>query len=100
MNITATQIGELRSGFTACRVPEHLQESLEAHCLTGRPVGQFLTAALSNDLLGAVSHGDDNSLAGLKGVVQFLYNYAPPGSWGTKEKVATWRARGGLAGAL
>jgi hypothetical protein len=99
MKITATQISELRGGLESCRVPEHLQEGLEHHCLTGRPVGQFLTYAMSNDLLGAVSHGDERSMAGLKGVVQFLYNYAPPGSWGTKDKVNTWRAQGGLAGA-
>lgn len=98
MNVTATQISELRGSFVSCRVPEHLQDGLEAHCLTGRSVGHFLTAALSNDLLGAVSYGDEESLAGLKGIVQFLYNFAPPGSWGTKDKVATWRARGGLAG--
>lgn len=90
---------ELRRGFIACRVPEHLQEGLEAHCLHGRPTGQFLTACLGNDLLHAVSHGDDRSLAGLRGIVQVLYNYAPPGSWGTAEKVRAWRERGGLAGA-
>ena len=95
---TAMQICEIRNGLTSCTVPEHLRDGLEAHCVSGRPVGQFLTACLSNDLLGAVSHGDDQSLAGLRGIMQILYNYAPPGSWGSAEKVAAWRARGGLNG--
>lgn len=87
---------ELREGFAACKVPEHLQEGLEHHCLHGRQTGQFLTACLSNDLLGAVSHGDPQSLAGLKAITQCLYNYAPPGSWGSADKVRDWRGRGGL----
>ena len=79
-------------------VPSHLRNGLRAHVETGRSVGDFLTACLENDLLGAVSHGDDESLAGLKGVVQFLYNYAPGACWGSKKKVIDWQARGGLEG--
>jgi len=89
---------ELREALVRLRVPEHLQEGLEAYVLTGRPVGNYLTAVLENDLLEAVSRGDDTSLAGIKGTVQFLYNYTPRNCWGSREKVSAWMDQGGMAG--
>ena len=87
---------ELRRGFVACNVPDHLRDGLEAHCLHGQAVGSFLTACLENDLLGAVTRADPESMAGLQGIAKLLYNFAPPGSWGSKDKVRDWRGRGGL----
>ena len=46
--------------------------------LTGRPVGNYLTAVLENDLLEAVSRGDDASLAGIKEIdLRFVFGYTP-----------------------
>jgi hypothetical protein len=84
--------------MNAALVPEHLQEGIEAHCLTGRPVGQFLTAVLCNNLREAVAYGDPASMEGLRGIIQFLHNYAPGGCWGSPELVQKWRDRSGLAG--
>lgn len=89
---------QMREALVRLRVPHNLQEGLEAYVLTGRPVGNYLTAVLENDLLEAVSRGDDASLAGIKGTVQFLYNYSPRNCWGSRAKVSAWMDQGGLAG--
>lgn len=81
-------------------VPFHLRDGLMEYCIIGRPVGGFLTAVLSNDLRESIARADENSLAGLKGLVQFLHNYSPPGCWGTRNKVLIWRNEGGFSGAL
>lgn len=79
-------------------VPWHLREGVMAYCMQGRPIGHFLSAVMCNDLRDAVARGDDNSLAGLKGLVQFLHNYAPGGCWGSPARHMAWMADGGLIG--
>ena len=79
-------------------VPAHLRPGLEAHVRTGRPVGEFLTALLCNDLRDAVLRADEESLAALRGLLQFLSREMPGACWGSPERVTAWRARGGLAG--
>lgn len=77
-------------------VPEHLHRGLTGHVVEGLPVGDFLFACLSNDLRGAVRRADDQSFAGLKGIVRFLYHFAPADSWGSRAAVDAWRTQGGL----
>ena len=48
-------------------------------------------AVLTNDLLEAFTRGDDASLAGLKDIFRFLYNYCPSQCWGSPGKVGAWR---------
>lgn len=79
-------------------VPEHLRAGLMAHVMTGRPVGGFLTAVLSNDLLEAVNRADDQSFPALPKIMKFLYNYTPGPCWGSREKVDAWRKNGGSTG--
>lgn len=79
-------------------VPEHLRDGIQAYIETGRPVGQFLQAVLRNDLKAAVSHADDSSLAGMRGIIQFLYNYAPAECWGNEDTIIRWMTRGGIEG--
>jgi hypothetical protein len=81
-------------------VPHHQREGVVAYIMQGRQTGHFLSAVFSNDLREAVARADENSLAGLKPLVQFMHNYSPPGCWGSPKHWDTWRANGGLAGAL
>jgi hypothetical protein len=97
MNLFAVIKAEAEAGIHL--VPPPLQKGLMAHILHGRHVGHFLTACLSNDLRQAVGYGDDESLAGIRGIIQFLHNYAPSTSWGTPAKVEAWRARKGAGAA-
>ncbi len=78
---------ELERGFAAL-----------AYCLEGGYVGQFLTAVMDNDLREAVGRGDDNSLAGLKPIIQLLYNYAPGRCHGSKAIREAWQEKGGVKG--
>lgn len=78
------------------QVPDHLREGIIGHVLQGRPTGDFLTACLSNDLLDASCRADPVSLHNLPSVMRFLYNNCPGQCWGSPEKVAAWRAQGGL----
>lgn len=77
-------------------VPEHLRDGLQRYIMEGGHVGQYLTALLDSDLLNVVGHGDDLSLAGLRGTVQFLHNYCPGGCWGSPAKRTAWQAKGGV----
>jgi hypothetical protein len=55
-------------------VPVHLREGLVRYLVHRIPPGHFLRAVLENDLAGAVSRGDEPSLAGLLRLVRFLHN--------------------------
>lgn len=55
-------------------------------------VGGFLTALLCNDLHQTIIHADDTNARYIKQWVQWLYDNAPPGSWGSEERHAAWLA--------
>ncbi len=73
-------------------IPAHMRVEITAYVETGRPVGHFLTAVLSNDLSEAVARADDENTAALAGWVRFLYNYVPQGCWGSPGAVEGWMA--------
>ena len=55
--------------------------------------GDFLTALLENDFMGACGRADDDNLAALAAWAAFLYNEAPVGSYGSPENVKAWLAK-------
>jgi len=75
-------------------VPEHLVGGLTRYVIMGINPGDFLTAVLSNDLMEAFGRADRNSLAGLEGLMKFIYNYVPSACHGSKEKVSAWKGGG------
>jgi hypothetical protein len=80
------------------RVPEHMRSGIRRYIEEGEPVGHFLTALLSNDLSGAVAHGDLINQAALVDWVKFLHNEAPSGAHGSLDNVRSWSKAGGLRG--
>lgn len=72
-------------------VPNHLVSGLAMYIVLGIRPGGFLTAVLENDLKGAVSCGDVNSLSGLVDIVRYLYSYVPARCWGSPNKVEEWK---------
>lgn len=80
-------------------VPPHLWDGTFRYVIDGGHTGHFLCAVFENDLREAIARGDETSIAGLNGLVQFLYNYAPPGCWGSKDKHNRWLQCGGIMGA-
>jgi hypothetical protein len=83
-------LGYLRLRAEYHEVPSHLRSGLVAYLTERRPVGSFLTAVLSNDLLAAVQRADADSWAGLGSVMRFLIFVAPSTAWGSEANVARW----------
>lgn len=74
-------------------IPAHLRPGLLLWIEHGIVPGSFLQAVLANDLLNAVDHADEESMAGLRSLVQWLWNYAPAGCHGLARNAAwsTWK---------
>lgn len=71
-------------------VPHHLIDGLVAYVSSGRPPGDFLRAVLENDLKEAFGRADDESAAGMKAIMMWLYNYTPGVCYGSPAKVSHW----------
>ena len=76
--------------FRGIRIRPDMLESLNAYIDHGRPVGDFLTAVLSNDLKEACGRADEDNLAALPAFVGYLYNEAPIMCWGSHERMKAW----------
>lgn len=74
-------------------VPGHMWGAVERYFLQGIPGGSFLTALLSNDLIEAFARADDENADNMRRWAQFLYNYAPCGSYRSPEAVRDWLAQ-------
>jgi hypothetical protein len=78
-------------------VPEHLRRGLSTYILRGSPPGQFLTAVLEHELFEAMGRADEESRARLFDLVSYIYNEAPAGCHGSRERVQEWIEAGGLS---
>jgi len=83
--------------ITYNRVPPHMREEVQAYVETGRVPGDFLVAMLENNLVRVLQLADDINRMQLDQWALFLYHNAPALCWGSKEKVAAWVARRGMA---
>ncbi len=83
---TLTQGYEFR-GFT---IPARMLDAVNRYIQDGDPPGDFLTAVICNNLREAVGKADDHNTANLPAYIAYLYNEAPPGSWGSLEKMRDW----------
>ena len=71
-------------------VPEHMRLGFLFYIAYGTGMGGFGSALLSNDLMGAYAKGDEMNIRCMKDWVNFLYNYAPSGCYGSKENYTEW----------
>lgn len=71
-------------------LPDHMQGAMERYIEHGMLPGSFLTAVLENDLFEAVGRADEVNKYSLPQYVMFLYNYAPSGCYGSREKIERW----------
>ena len=71
-------------------LPMHMRgaarDYLEHHVLPG----EFLTAVLQNDLVGAFGQADSTNTTAMKLWAIWLYNECPNNAWGSPEKVKAW----------
>ena len=84
---------ELTEHAVRLGVPERLIGGLLRYALKGIRPGHFLTAVLENNLSDAIGRADDESMAALKPIVLFVYNYLPAPCWGSPDKVKEWRGQ-------
>lgn len=76
------------------KVPEHTQEGLVNYFDHCYEPGSFLMSVLCNDLYGAATRADHINQQHLHGIVRWIMNNAPYGSYGSREVVDDWLARG------
>lgn len=71
------------------------QEALKNYFLYALPPGGFLTSLLSNHpwtvVVGRADHWNKPILGKY---LEWLQEYAPPGSWGSEQAVEAWLAKG------
>lgn len=78
------------------KLPEHVRGPIERYIESGLHPGSGLFTVLSRDLM-AVCEVDAETLAVLPELLRWLYCEAPPGSWGSTERVRMWRGIGKAA---
>ncbi|MEF8794030.1 hypothetical protein [Thiohalorhabdus sp.] len=76
--------------------PEAL--SLHHYITRGDPLGGFLSAVMSNQLVEAYSKADNHNRQHMEAYAFFLFNDAPMDCWGSPEAVQEWAHKGGLLG--
>lgn len=58
------------------------------------PLGDFLTAVVSNNLMGACGRADEGNMRNLPAFCAYLYNEMPSGSFMSKEAYEAWLSGG------
>ena len=71
-------------------IPPHMRDGVRRYFFNGIAGGSFLTAVLSNDLMGALGKADDENIGALPQYGVFLYNYVPAESFGSPARVKAW----------
>ena len=83
--------------MTEYGIPDYMQYGLISYFEKRQPVGDFLTALLENDLMGAFMVADDTNKECMSSYVMWLYNCPPgrsPSTWGSPTAVAHWLSGG------
>jgi hypothetical protein len=71
-------------------IPLLIKSGIDRYVSEHTPVGSFLTAVLSNDLMGAIGHADNDSLAALREICSYIHWEIPAMCHGSKEVVENW----------
>jgi len=76
--------------MTEYNIPDYTKEAIDRYVKDGIPVGGFLTAFLSNDLMGALGRADINNRFALFAIADYVYNEIPANCWGSVEIMQSW----------
>ena len=76
--------------YTEERIPESTLETLKRYINHRIPPGSFLEAVLSNDLFEAFARADVHNRQAMHHIVDWLYNYVPSASHGSREAYREW----------
>jgi hypothetical protein len=64
-----------------------IKEALDEYAYHGRPLGQFLTYVVENNLMQALGHADSYNRATIFQICSYIYNDLPAGCHGSPERV-------------
>ena len=71
-------------------VPDHIQQTIEDYLINGfNPCG-FVTAMFAGDMFAAASKADHANGPAMQGIANWIQHNAPPGSWGSYERIKCW----------
>ncbi len=87
---------DLNKGYNL--LPVYMQNAMRRYVEVGQRPGDFLSAVLSNNFMDAWLRADNLNQKVMRKYAEFLYVYAPPASYRSKENFETWIAAGGLEG--
>lgn len=76
-----------------CGIPRYMVGGLVRYFADRIAPGSFLLAVLQNDFMKALGCADSANINCLKAYGMFLYDYAPLGSYGSRENVDAWLER-------
>ena len=71
-------------------LPLHMQDAMERYMERGIEPGSFLSAVLCNDFMSAVERADHINRERLVDYAHWLYQCAPPASFGSVYKFRSW----------
>jgi len=74
------------------KIPEHLRGGLARYLIFGVRTGSALQAFLENDLIDFIQRSSDATIAGMRPMAQFFYNYGPRGCYGRAGVTENWRS--------
>lgn len=69
-----------------------MRAALDAYAREHHPIGDFLTAVLENDLMGAMGRADEDNLLNMPAICAYVYNEMPSRCHGSVEQVDAWLA--------
>lgn len=90
--LTKRQEARLEPGWETAilDVPAHLRDGLLGYVVHNHEPGHFLTACLSDEFVDAATRADAESVASLRAIAVFIYNFIPANSWGGEAFVKRW----------
>ena len=80
------------------KLPEHMQGGARRYIEHGIAPGHFLTAVLENNFVRAFMCADETNTARMRDWADWLYNDAPGGCHGSRDRVEAWIEAGGMNG--
>jgi len=79
-------------------LPNYMQNVVVDYIERGIDGGDFLTAVFENNFMLSLGMADIINERMIKQWAEFLYEHAPSQCWGSVEKVAEWKRKGGSVG--
>ncbi len=74
------------------QIPAYMHYGVVSYVEDGAPVGDFLEAIISNNLVSSFAAADGDNVLCIRAYADLLYNHFPSGSWGSRDAYKEWIA--------